>query len=448
MATIAKTKISQLATLPAATATTVIPVSDGTGTITTYKITPDNLIKDTAAIAAKADKIGNNVFIGDQSVTGTVYITGSLASTGDVAFSGDLGLVKGRAIEFTDETSMPISKLYFLNNVTSDVQTQLNSKVDTATHGLALSFKANTASPSLTGTTTATAINVTNLTMFDGIVSGSISVPEGTLAQHAVRKSQLDLKANLTGNNVFEGDQVFDDNVEIKGSLTVLGEISLPTVTNNEIRTLEGIEGNVQVQLDGKPDLGSPNQFSASNIFNAGIVVGSGLVSNGVTYINGTLMAGDTLIMNEQLKTLYGIRIGTGVTIQSQFDSLYYTADDLATNKVDGTERHLHVKLSQTGTNPPTMTILKNTAMPGITLTPIRTGTGGYAIVRGDAQPITGVVTCNKHNIVLRNLEKNMVIETSVNGTQLIIETVDLTEPSTYADNLLSTVLEFTFYNS
>lgn len=441
MTTIPKTRISELTLITEADSTTVIPVSTGTP-ISTKKIRPNDLIKGTAALASKANLSGGNEFTNNQFIDGALTVSEALYAQSDMKLDGSFILDKEQDIEYTDETSMRIGKLYHLNDVTGDIQAQLNSKASTSELSAGLSTKANVASPSFTGT-----VNATNISFIDGIAFASMSVPSGTLAQHAVNKSQLDLKANLNMGNSFEGNQVFDDDVEIQGALSVFGNVSLGSISNTEIQALDGVESNIQGQLDSKAGLNSANTFSSSNIFNSGIVVGGGLVSNGTTYINNTLYAGDTVITNDQLKTLYGINSGAGVTIQSQFNSLYQASDDLAINKVDGTERHLDVKLTQVGTASPTMVVLKNTAIPGA-LSAIRTGEGSYEIVRASEEPITAIVVCDKENVIMKSGTNKMFLTTDVNTHRIIIETVN-DGTNSYSDGMLdNNVLRFTFYNT
>jgi hypothetical protein len=54
-----------------------------------------------------------------------------------------------------------------------------------------------------------------------GKFAGEVTIPNGTVNSSAVNKSQLDLKANLSGGNTFNGDQNFNDN--IKASSIIVG---------------------------------------------------------------------------------------------------------------------------------------------------------------------------------------------------------------------------------
>lgn len=214
MATIAKTKISQLAELFATTATTVIPVSNGTGLVTTYRITPDNLIKDTASLAAKANLVGGNTISGSQDFTGAVNIGLALYAKSDIRVDGDVILNKAEQIKFTDNSEFSMSKLYYLNDVTSDIQSQFTGLSN------AISLKANTSNPTFTGTVTMPTASVATLS-----VSGTATVPSGSASGHAVNKGQLDLKANLAGGNTFSGHQIFSNTVDISESLDVTQNI-------------------------------------------------------------------------------------------------------------------------------------------------------------------------------------------------------------------------------
>lgn len=275
MATVAKTKISQLAALSSATATTVIPVSNGTGTITTYKITPDDLIKDTPSLAAKANLAGGNTISGSQDFTGAVNVGLSLYAKADMRVDGDIILNKAEQIKFTDNSEFSMSKLYHLNDVTSDIQSQFTGLSQT------IALKSNIANPTFTGTVTIPTANVTALT-----VSSSASIPNGTATSHAVNLGQLNTKANLSGGNTFAGNQVFSGGVDIVGTIDVVGgvisqsyvsannvdiiqELSMSDgatilyntnpIAGEKLLHIKNVTFDIQAQLNAKAGLDSPD---------------------------------------------------------------------------------------------------------------------------------------------------------------------------------------------
>lgn len=275
MATVAKTKISQLAALSSATATTVIPVSNGTGTITTYKITPDDLIKDTPSLAAKANLAGGNTISGSQDFTGAVNVGLSLYAKADMRVDGDIILNKAEQIKFTDNSEFSMSKLYHLNDVTSDIQSQFTGLSQ------AIALKSNIANPTFTGTVTIPTANVTALT-----VSSSASIPNGTATSHAVNLGQLNTKANLSGGNTFAGNQVFSGGVDIVGTIDVVGgvisqsyvsannvdiiqELSMSDgatilyntnpIAGEKLLHIKNVTFDIQAQLNAKAGLDSPD---------------------------------------------------------------------------------------------------------------------------------------------------------------------------------------------
>lgn len=253
MATVAKTKISQLASLSAATATTVIPVSDGTGIITTYKITPDNLIKDTPSLAAKANLAGGNTISGSQDFTGAVNVGLALYAKADMRVDGDIILNKAEQIKFTDGSEFSMSKLYYLNGVTSDIQSQFTGLSQ------AIALKSNIANPTFTGTVTIPTANVTALT-----VSSSASIPNGTASNHAVNLGQLNTKANLSGGNTFTGNQVFSDGVDIVGTIDVVGGvISQSYVSANNVDIIQELS-----MSDGATILYNTNPIPGEKLLN------------------------------------------------------------------------------------------------------------------------------------------------------------------------------------
>lgn len=327
MATVAKTKISQLAALSSATATTVIPVSDGTGTITTYKITPDDLIKDTPSLAAKANLAGGNTISGSQDFTGAVNVGLALYAKADMRVDGDIILNKAEQIKFTDNSEFSMSKLYHLNDVTSDIQSQFTGLSQ------AIALKSNIANPTFTGTVTIPTANVTALT-----VSSSASIPNGTATSHAVNLGQLNTKANLSGGNTFAGNQVFSGGVDIVGTIDVVGgvisqsyvsannvdiiqELSMSDgatilyntnpIAGEKLLNIKNTTSDVQAQinsisgtLSGKSNSSGGNIFSGNQVFEDNILISgtldveSGITSQGLVSTN-TVSVSDSLSLQE-----------------------------------------------------------------------------------------------------------------------------------------------------
>ena len=274
MATIAKTKISMLPLITAAEPTTVVPVSTGSPLVT-RKISPNDLVKDTAALAAKVNLTGGNTISGPQEFTGAVNVALGLYAKSDLKVDGDIILSKAEQIKFTDNTEFSMSKIFHLNDVTSDIQAQFTSASQ------ATALKAPIASPTFTGTATIPSVNVTTLA-----VSGSASVPNGTVSGHAVNKGQLDLKANLAGGNSFTGNQSFSAGVDIAGildvsnsilcssnieanSASITQELSLSDgatilyntnpIAGEKLLHIKNVTFDVQAQLNAKAGLDSPD---------------------------------------------------------------------------------------------------------------------------------------------------------------------------------------------
>ena len=214
MATIAKTKISQLQQVTSASETTYIPVSSGTGIVTTYKITPNDLVKGTQSLASKANLSGGNNISGEQNFLDAINVDGSLNAKADAKIVGDIYINPDKNFVWGVGHLMSISKILSLSGVTSDVQGQINSISNT------LSAKANLSGATFTGAVTMPTASVTTLS-----VSGTATVPSGSASGHAVNKGQLDLKANIAGGNTFSGHQTFSNTVDIDGSLDVTQNI-------------------------------------------------------------------------------------------------------------------------------------------------------------------------------------------------------------------------------
>lgn len=268
MATIAKTKISQLQQATSASETTYIPVSSGTGIVTTYKITPNDLVKGTQSLASKANLSGGNNISGEQNFLDAINVDGSLNAKADAKIVGDIYINQDKNFVWGAGNLMPISKILFLSGVTSDIQGQINSISNT------LSAKANLSGATFTGAVTMPTANVATLS-----VSGAATVPSGSASGHAVNKGQLDLKANIAGGNTFSGHQTFSNTVDIDGSLDVAQNIvcqgnllastmelsewlAMPDGSNilynsnpipgEKLLNIKNTTSDVQVQLDGK----------------------------------------------------------------------------------------------------------------------------------------------------------------------------------------------------
>ena len=95
----------------------------------------------------------------------------------------------------------------------------------------------------------------------------------GTLSNQTDLQNELDEKANLTGGNTFEGDQVLEDNLEVQSGITidnstVPAQLFLRSPLNND-SAINFIENNIQRVKIGWDD--------SANLF--GVVIGTGAFS-------------------------------------------------------------------------------------------------------------------------------------------------------------------------
>ena len=262
---------------------------------------------------SKANLVGNNVFTGNQNISGTIYASGTIQTNNDFAirkdkyisvidengagsftfltdnfkyfngitsniqsqidakasiaspsFSGNISLSTIAGNFVCNSISTPYSKLQYLNNVTSDINTSLSDKVSSSQLDSALSSKANVSGQLFTGLVAGPAAS------FDIIsANSSISVPNATLSNQAVNLGQLNGRALLDGGNSFTGNQYFggaitalnaswfQNDVRVDGSflLNKDQDIEFSDATSMSISklfTLKDVTSDVQAQLNGK----------------------------------------------------------------------------------------------------------------------------------------------------------------------------------------------------
>lgn len=83
---------------------------------------------------------GGNSFTGDQYFGNAINVNGFGLFLSGVQINGGLTLNKTQDIQFNDATSMSISKLFTLKDVTSDIQTQLNGKLSANSDSITTSY--------------------------------------------------------------------------------------------------------------------------------------------------------------------------------------------------------------------------------------------------------------------------------------------------------------------
>jgi hypothetical protein len=183
-------------------------------------------------------------------------ITNALALKSPIAsptFTGTVTLPADTAIGNVSKF-----EIEFLDGVTSNIQTQINSA------NTAIGYKAPIASPTLTGTVTLPAttsvgtVSATEIAYLDGVTSSI--------------QDQIDTKAPLSGPT-------------FTGTVTLPASTSIGDVSNLEIGYLDGTSSNLQIQINAKAPAASPT-FTGTVTLPASTSIGD--VSNvELGYVNG-----------------------------------------------------------------------------------------------------------------------------------------------------------------
>lgn len=260
-----KTPIAQLIEIEAADSTTVIPVSTGTP-LATKKIRVENLIKDSAVLAGKANLVGGNSFTGVQNIDGSVVIAANKSISSPRVDTSILNIEPtGDGIWSDDVHVMTRAELLYLTGLTSNVQSQINSKATLSS------------SNSFSGPTNA-------FTNYITIMSGGITIGGGIDGKYIeTREDNLLVKADqgeltLSGDAgvLLADDAYFYKNISLVGPTS---SIMFPggDLTIAELVALSGVTSSVQTQLNGKAGLTSNNLFTNTNTFSGAVVANGGM---------------------------------------------------------------------------------------------------------------------------------------------------------------------------
>lgn len=280
---------------------------------------------------SKASLVGNNVFTGNQNISGTIYASGTIQTNNDFAirkdkyisvidengvssfafltdnfkyfdgiasnvqsqinakapiasptFSGNISLSTIAGNFICNSVNTPYAKLQYLNNVTSDINASLTDKVSSSQLTSALSLKANVSGQLFTGLVSGPSAS------FDTIAANSsITVPTATLPSQAVNLSQLNGRALLNGGNSFTGNQYFggaitalnaswfQNDVRVDGSflLNKDQDVEFSDATSmkmSKLFMLKDVTSDIQAQLNGKLSTVGDNVITGSlNVYGA-----------------------------------------------------------------------------------------------------------------------------------------------------------------------------------
>lgn len=204
-----------------------------------------------------------------------------------------------------NSTNISPTELSYLDNTTSNIQTQLNNKVDLTN-----------VNQSIDGTKT-----FLNPVVVNGITAGSTTISNFELVQldniQSNIQNQLDNKVDLTTSQSIGGNKTFTDQVSLNNTLIVNSTNISPT----ELSYLDNVSSNIQTQLNSKASLSGTNTYSATQTF------------NGDVNLNGDLIVANTTISPAELSYLDGL---TG-NIQDALDQAGLSTDPVMTLNTDQT---------------------------------------------------------------------------------------------------------------
>jgi len=252
-----------------------------------------------------------NPFTGENDFTGSVKLKGCnlyCDNTSTVYLSNELHINTGGVIT-TPNTTITTDELDCLNNISSNIQTQLNSKQSIISGTTAL----------VVGNLTATSILDNGILNCNGglvVPTGqTITIPTASLPESAITNLVSDLSnkqnlitssTNIQMNNLIcnqittSGGEIDYSSLSVSGTLTASGGLllnsnitsNLKTITPSQIGYLSNITSDIQSQISNKQPLISGTStiscgnFTASSIIdngtltcNNGLTVSSGLVS-------------------------------------------------------------------------------------------------------------------------------------------------------------------------
>ena len=164
----------------------------------------------------------------------------------------------GDGIWSDDVHVMTRAELLYLTGLTSNVQSQINSKAGLSANNL------------FTGTYNTFTSGIT--TMNGGLILGSDVDGKLVLSREDNLKVRADLgELSLIGDNgvYIIGDTVIAGSLNL-GSVTSI-YIGSNTISSTELAALDGVTSAIQTQLGGKANLAGGNTFSGSQTFSSGI---------------------------------------------------------------------------------------------------------------------------------------------------------------------------------
>lgn len=256
--------------------TTGTVISSSYSLFSTYASTASYYTETDPIFTAKSGSFattGSNIFIGNQTITGSLTVSGSSTFTniGPAIFSGSVTLVNGITGSLLGTAS------YASNTVSASFSSTSSYAPNYVLNSSTSSF-ATTGSNTFIGTETITgSLNLTGslniignqTTIGDRILTGSWYV---TGSSHLTGNTYLSGSINVSGSQTFVGNNQLIGNTTISGSFTLSG-----SATNNII--------------------GNTNVYGEFNVSGSSVFSNSIFVVTGSTYVKGaTNISGSTNI--------------------------------------------------------------------------------------------------------------------------------------------------------
>jgi fructose-specific component phosphotransferase system IIB-like protein len=206
-------------------------------------------------------------------------ITGAATTIDDTDLTGSRALISNASgkVAVSDVTS---TELGYLDGVTSNIQTQLNSKEG------AITLTADRAVVSdSSGIVTASDVTSTEIGYLDGVTSAiqtQLNAKQATITGAATTIDDADLTVSRA--------LVSDSN----------GKVAVSDVTSTEIGYLDGVTSNIQTQLNSKEGAITLTANRAVVSDSSGIVTASDITSTELGYLDGVTSAIQTQLNGKQ----------------------------------------------------------------------------------------------------------------------------------------------------
>lgn len=335
---ISKIKISELGLLTSITPSqTIVPVSTGSP-LATKGILINDLIKDTSSVTSKANLAGGNTFTGLQYFNNGVRVTSGGIDTngmnvGTINFEPD-----GDGVWSDDVHVMTRAQLLYLSGLTSNVQSQLNSKVNLSGNSTIDGsvvvkgyfvvddpsiHKQVNISPGTLSTNPSISSRESGLNVMsdEGILrlgstnSGDVVIEPASGGEVYVTADSIYLEGSISlDGDVFSSmtasfaDIVASGNMQFGSSSNILSPGIGLNLAVSQLLHLTGVTSNIQTQLNSKVGLSSDNTFTGENTFYDSVFLNGGFSVGNLSSIGADIIVSgdnDVRVENGAVTTTY-----------------------------------------------------------------------------------------------------------------------------------------------